>query len=639
MKKLLLVITMVVIAIDAMAQATSLVVDNQTPGWLSNKINYGDQQTLVNLTVTGYINQTDVDFINQLIGGQQLHGRLDLSDVEIVGSTRSDDNKMTGYNRGELCCIKGTLKHLLLPKKLQSANRACYYAYCDTITLGSPLMNHATFSDYFGRGASCTMIKNLIFREGIDSIGTSNSGVYGGEGFELANLVSINLPSTLKQIAGGAFANLQNLQKVNLPDSIEEIGRLAFRWVPAFKDTVFLPLKLKTYNVNSFIIVPYGSGEKFKNQHVIIPNNVSTIDFEEVSNVLDTLNFYINNPLPPSIKNIPSKNTKHVNVYLPKALINVYESDENWSKFNLLIEPNPANKIILSNEAIKVKKAFSYALTATVLPDDADTKDVIWQSGNTTIASVNSEGVVTGHSSGQCYIYVTLVDNNSLKDSCLVTVYQPVSNVQLNNSEKDVKVGESFDLTTTVSPYDADDKSVVWTSDDNGIATVVDGKVTGVKAGKVKITATSVSNSEVSATCDVTVLQPVEGIKLDRDNYTLSSIGETVQLVATVLPEDASNKNVNWRSSEEKVCMVSNGKVVAVGYGTSVIMATTADGGYMAVCTVNVDSNATGIESISFTSPANYEVYDVEGNKLNSLRHGINIVKFQNGKVKKVVIK
>lgn len=104
--------------ITTSAQQTSLVIDNQTPGWLSSKINYGDQQTLVNLTVTGYINQTDIDFINQLISKQKLHGRLDLSDVEIVGSGNTEDNTMEG-GQYDFCRIKGRLQHLLLPIKLK----------------------------------------------------------------------------------------------------------------------------------------------------------------------------------------------------------------------------------------------------------------------------------------------------------------------------------------------------------------------------------------------------------------------------------------------------------------------------------------------------------------------------------------
>lgn len=107
MRKIVLLLVLAFAAVVASAQQTSMVVDNQTPGWLSSKINYGDQKTLVNLTVTGYINQTDVKFINQLINTQNLHGRLDLTNVELVGASRSDDNTMTNGST-EICSIQGS---------------------------------------------------------------------------------------------------------------------------------------------------------------------------------------------------------------------------------------------------------------------------------------------------------------------------------------------------------------------------------------------------------------------------------------------------------------------------------------------------------------------------------------------------
>ena len=104
-----------------------------------------------------------------------------------------------------------------------------------------------------------------------------------------------------------------------------------------------------------------------------------------------------------------------------------------------------------------------------------------------------------------------------------------------------------------------------------------------------------------------------------------------------VLPEDATNKNVNWKSSNENVCIVSNGKVVAVGYGTSVIIATTIDGGHMATCTIVV-AESTGIDNIYSTKEA-IKVFDING-KVSSLdSKGIKIIRFEDGTSLKIVIK
>ena len=77
------------------AQATSLTIDNQTPGWLSSKINYGDQQTVENLTITGYINSTDLSFIGTLIQKQKLSKSVDLSEAFIVGDAEREDNDIS----------------------------------------------------------------------------------------------------------------------------------------------------------------------------------------------------------------------------------------------------------------------------------------------------------------------------------------------------------------------------------------------------------------------------------------------------------------------------------------------------------------------------------------------------------------
>lgn len=346
--------------------------------------------------------------------------------------------------------------------------------------------------------------------------------------------------------------------------------------------------------------------------------------------------WHIDNHTPPEL-NCKYSNLSNLTIYVPKGSVDAYRN-AGYGKAKILEEPISVEKVTLNSNDLRLPLDSTYQMEFTISPENADSIGVVWSSGNNNVVTVTDDGKITGLKRGKVYVYVESKTYIGIKDSCLVTVYQPVTGIQLNNSEKEIKVGESFSLTTTINPSDADDKSVIWQSENDSIATVIDGKVTGVKAGAAKIIATSVTNNDISATCEVTVLQPVEGIKLDKESFMLGSIGETIQLVATILPEDASNKNINWRSSDESVCIVSNGKVVAVGYGTAVIIATTADGGYMAVCTIKVDQS-TGIGNIRITDTIDYDIYDIEGKKLNSFRQGINIIKFKTGELKKIVIK
>ena len=165
-----------------------------------------------------------------------------------------------------------------------------------------------------------------------------------------------------------------------------------------------------------------------------------------------------------------------------------------------------------------------------------------------------------------------------------------VTGISLSKSETALTVGASETLTATVSPENANNKNVSWKSDDTAVATVdQNGKVTAVGKGSATITATT-EDGKYTATCTVKVSPaPVaaNGVTLTPDKTTLN-VGEKQTLTATVLPADATNKNVTWVSSDTSVATVENGVVTAVGKGTATITVTTADGGYTATCEVTV---------------------------------------------------
>lgn len=167
----------------------------------------------------------------------------------------------------------------------------------------------------------------------------------------------------------------------------------------------------------------------------------------------------------------------------------------------------------------------------------------------------------------------------------------PVTGVTLDKTELTLAVGASETLTATVAPDNATNKTVKWTTGDQKIATVDDkGKVTAVAEGAAVITATT-EDGEKKAECKVTVTPagvPVTGITLDKEEITLA-VGASETLTATVVPENATNKEVTWQSGKESVVTVDQqGKVTAVGQGTTTVTATTKDGGKTAYCKVTV---------------------------------------------------
>lgn len=170
-----------------------------------------------------------------------------------------------------------------------------------------------------------------------------------------------------------------------------------------------------------------------------------------------------------------------------------------------------------------------------------------------------------------------------------------VSGVALNKKVATVNVGKKVTVKATVTPANADNKTLVWTSSNTKIATVSNGVVKGVKAGRVIITAKTTDDSNISATCTVTVKQPVTRISLSK-KATLYT-GKKLTLKAKVNPANASNKALTWKSSNTKIAKVaSNGVVTGVKAGTVKITATAKDGSRKsATCTVTVRQSVSKI--------------------------------------------
>lgn len=269
------------------------------------------------------------------------------------------------------------------------------------------------------------------------------------------------------------------------------------------------------------------------------------------------------------------------------------------------VTPVKVTEITLNATEATVNKGETYALAVNaVLPDDAENKTVTWSSDNTAVATVDTDGVVSGVAGGTANITATANDGSGVSATCAVTVQVAVDGVAVTPSTAEVLVGGTVDLTATVSPDEATNKNVTWTSSDDAIATVADGTVTGVAVGTATITATTEDGSK-TATCDVTVNPvAVTGVSLDKTSGTLE-VGRTETLTATVTPSNATHPEVTWSSDDEAVATVADGVVTAVAEGTATITVTTTDGGFtdtydvsvipVAVTGVSLDKSSAGM--------------------------------------------
>ena len=172
-------------------------------------------------------------------------------------------------------------------------------------------------------------------------------------------------------------------------------------------------------------------------------------------------------------------------------------------------EAVPATGVTLNETALSLHPTEKATLTAAVAPENT-TDTLVWTSSNDAVATVK-DGVVTAKSEGTATITAAC---GSAKAECVVTVLPPIlaTGVTLDKAALKLYEGDAAKLTATVEPENTTDKTIVWTSSDNAVATVKDGAVTAVKAGTATITAAC---GETKATCAVTVKAPVAPAQKD----------------------------------------------------------------------------------------------------------------------------
>lgn len=347
-------------------------------------------------------------------------------------------------------------------------------------------------------------------------------------------------------------------------------------------------------------------------------------------------------------------------------------------------EPIPVESVSLDQNEISVGVGETVTLTATVLPDEATEKTVVWSSAKTAVAKVHN-GIVTGIGSGRTTIeaeaggvtdtctvtvksrlaavvpavqktgdneitvswdtvasavsydlyrrnrngeaYVKIAENISGSSyidkelaggvynykvvakpaaseefllesiqsnaSASITILVAVTGVSLNHSQGKIEVGSFVDITATVLPETATNRNVTWSTEDNKIATVSNGRITGVGVGKTKITVETEDGGK-TAEYSVEVIEKQDGSTIAVTGVRLShsqgeiEVGSFVDITATVLPETATNKDVTWSTGDKKIATVSNGRITGVGVGTTTITVTTEDGDKTAEYSVKV---------------------------------------------------
>ena len=390
------------------------------------------------------------------------------------------------------------------------------------------------------------------------------------------------LPSGVEKIESNAFKNCKSLKKAVVPDTVSSIGSSAFYGCEALTD-ITLGSKLKKIDSQTF----YGC---IALPSIVIPYNVTTIGDSAFVNCTKLTQITVPRNTA-SIESNAFSYPRKMTMYGPSGCY--AQTYANGKGIKYVAQDIHATSIRLDITNKTAEYYDEFQLTATIAPQNF-TDAVTWTSSNEDVATVSDTGYVEVCGVGTAVITVTA---GNVKAACTVTVPQLIDWIEFDEDEIELKSGETYQLRPDISPSNATNKKLKYTSSDTKVAEVsASGLVTAKSEGEARIRAAATDGSDEYAVCYVTVTgkAKVTGITLNQTSATLGR-GKKLALKAAISPSYASNKKVVWKSANTKVATVDgSGNVTAKAPGRTKITVTSAENSsYQASCTVTVPYNIT----------------------------------------------
>ena len=460
-----------------------------------------------------------------------------------------------------------SLTKVNIPDTVDSIGNSAFSGCTNLIEVHLPDKLKETASDTF---SGCKKLTTINFPSTLTTIG--DSAFSGCE-----SLTEAILPSGVEKIGSNAFKNCKAMKKAVVPDTVSSIGSSAFYGCEALTD-ITLGSKLKKIESQTF----YGCTVL---PSIVLPYNVTTIGDSAFVNCTKLTQITV----PRNTTSIASNAFSY-----PKKMTMYGPSDcyaqtyANGKGIKYVTQDIHATSVSLDITEKTAERYDDFQLTATIAPLNF-TDAVVWTSSNEEVATVSDTGYVEICGVGTAVITVTA---GNVKAACKITVPQLIDWIEFDEDEIELKAGETYQLKPYISPSDATNKKLKYTSSDTKVAEVsASGRVTAKSEGEAKIRAAATDGSDEYAVCYVTVTgkAKVTGITLDRTSAEVKR-GEKLTLNVTVSPSYASNKKVVWKSANTKIATVdTNGSVTAKAPGRTKITVTSAENSsYQASCTVTV---------------------------------------------------
>ena len=259
----------------------------------------------------------------------------------------------------------------------------------------------------------------------------------------------------------------------------------------------------------------------------------------------------------------------------------------------------PVTGLTINPQSEEINIGSTAIFTASISPSNATDTTIAWTSSNEAIATIDQSGIVTALTVGETTITAVTTDGSFEAVASVTVLSVRVTGVTMDPTSLQVYLGSTGSFTASISPSNATDTIITWSSSNETIATISEnGIVTALNVGETTITAFT-NDGNFEAVASLTILPvSVTGITIEPTNLKIL-LNSTGSLTPEITPENATNKAITWSSDDTSVATVDeNGLVTGVSLGTANIAATTTDGSFTATSTISIE-NITGFVTVS----------------------------------------
>ena len=509
------------------------------------------------------------------IGSGAFLGCGNLSDVKLSKRLK----ELGGYAFGDC----DSLTSITIPKSLEKTTQAYYSQYI--------------YNYQWGVFIACDNLKNINFEEGTTKI---TNGLFANND----SIEKVVIPDTVTSIEWNTFYKCSKLKQIDIPDSVTYIGTYGFAGCVSleqiklpkniasieegtFRDctslgTIQLPDELQIIRLNTFT--------NCKNlKSVEVPSNVTKIEENAFSNCENLSNI----TFPEGLTSIGNK---AFNLCVNLEKISFPDSLQGVGEY-AFAECEKLSDIAFGAGITMIPNYCFYkdsAITTVILPQQMTTIGK-YAFGNcvklkeiTIKRKVNKIDSTAFSYPSKMKIYgvKNTYAENFAKENGIVfeAINKPATAIKLSKTECVIPKGEKLLITASIEPMDSSDE-LIWSSENEEIAKVLDGVITPINVGTTYVQAQA---GNIVQKCKVTVYQPVTGVSLNFSSKEMQ-IGSTLQLIASVYPDNAEKREVIWKSDAEEIATVGeDGVVKALACGTANITVKTLDGGFERTCKITV---------------------------------------------------